>query len=284
MLAGVAAWPIMEALIVLQARFPSYLVFSAVSGAAFGAVFGGFFGVIDGTIAGNRRRAPAGGAIGAVVAAVGGAAGFVLGQGALFLVGETLGGVGGELGRWARPVARALGWAVLGACVALADGARARSGFKAVMGLTGGLVGGLLGGVVLELATQSMRPAWARPVGLVLLGGMVAAFYMLVEHRFSYGSLRLLNGPYKGKEFIVNTKSLTFGSARTDDIYLPEYRGVGPRELTVKVERGELVAYAAGDGNSMINDTAVPIEGSPPLKFEDVIQVGSAKLLFLALT
>jgi hypothetical protein len=148
------------------------------------------------------------------------------------------------------------------------------------MGITGGIVGGLLGGAALEYAGFLLPDYLSRPVGLVLLGLLIALFYVLVEGALAYGRLRLLNGLYKGKEFILNERRIKVGSAPGSDIYLPDYNRVGTAHATIREEKGELVLIP-GEGEKLkINDVEVPSEGSKPLKFEDVIQVGSAKLLF----
>ncbi len=278
--AGLAAWPAMELMIELQGAFPSYLLFSVASGALFGLLFGAFFGSVDGIIAANRRRLLLGVGMGAVIGGLGGGLGFVLGQGVLFFLGESFFRSGADFARFGRPLARAVSWAVLGGFVGLGEGVRARSGLKAGMGVTGGIVGGVLGGAALEYAGFLLPDYLSRPMGLMLLGLLIALFYVLVEGALAYGRLRLLNGLYKGKEFILNERRITIGAASGSDIYLPEYNRVGSSHATVREEKGELLLIPGEGEKVKINDVEVPSEGSKPLKFEDVIQVGSAKLLY----
>ncbi|MFP3959603.1 MAG: phosphopeptide-binding protein, partial [Spirochaetaceae bacterium] len=72
LLAGLAAWPLMETLVHLQSRFPSFLLFTTVSGAVFGLVFGVFFGSAEGIISGNRRRIRQAALVGGSVGLAGG--------------------------------------------------------------------------------------------------------------------------------------------------------------------------------------------------------------------
>lgn len=280
MLAGLASWPAMELMIQLQGSFPSYLLFSVVSGALFGLLFGAFFGVVDGMIAANRRRVLTGLGLGAVIGGVGGGVGFVLGQGALFFLGESFFRSGTDLAYIGRPISRALGWAILGGFVGLAEGVRARSGLKAGMGVTGGILGGLLGGAALEYASLLLPDYLSRPAGLVVLGLLIALFYIIVEGTLAYGRLRLLNGPFKGKEFILNERRISMGRAAGSDVYLPDYRRVAADHAAIREEKGELFLYPGEEATVKVNDQKVDPEGSKPLKFDDVIQLGAAKLLF----
>ncbi|MFO8043351.1 MAG: VWA domain-containing protein, partial [Alkalispirochaeta sp.] len=272
-LAGVAVWPVMETLLVYQSVFSSYLLFSIASGAAFGVVMGAFFGAVDGMVAGSPQRILGGGGLGAVLGALGGAAGFVLGQGVLFLLGE------------ADPVsvivARVIGWTILGSAVAVSEGVRRRSLRRALVGLAAGLLGGALGGIVVELLPRYLDAAYARPLGLVVYGLAVTGAYGLVERRYTIGVLRLLNGLYKGKEFILNQRRITVGSDRQADVYLPGYRRIAAQHAELREERGELILYpVSSEGRVERNDEVVSESGSGILKYGDVLRFGNAAVIF----
>lgn len=272
-LAGLAAWPVMETLLVYQSVFSSYLAFSIASGAAFGVVMGAFFGAVDGMVAGSPPRILGGGGVGAGLGALGGAAGFVLGQGVLFLLGE------------ADPVsviaARVIGWTILGSAVAVSEGVRRRSLRRALVGLAAGLVGGALGGIVVELLPRYLDTAYARPVGLVVYGLAVTGAYGLVERRYTIGVLRLLNGLYKGKEFILNQRRITVGSDRQADVYLPGYRRIAAQHAELREEGGELILYpVSAEGRVERNDEVVGESGSGILKYGDVLRFGNAAVIF----
>ncbi|MDA3948960.1 MAG: VWA domain-containing protein [Spirochaeta sp.] len=272
-LAGVAVWPVMETLLVYQSAFSSYLLFSIASGVAFGVVMGAFFGAVDGMVAGSLQRILSGGAFGALLGALGGAGGFVLGQGMLFLLGA------------ADPVsvivARVIGWTILGSAVGVSEGVRRRSLRRGLVGLGGGLLGGALGGVVVEVLPLYLDAAYARPVGLVVYGLAVTGAYGLVERRYTIGVLRLLNGLYKGKEFILNQRRITVGSDRRADVFLSGYRRIAPQHAELREERGELVLYPNSAKESVErNDEAIDESGSGILKYGDVLRFGNAALIF----
>jgi Mg-chelatase subunit ChlD len=272
LLGGLAVWPVMETLLVLQSRFSTYLLFSLTSGAAFGLVMGAFFGSIDGMVAGVARRVIGGAFVGALVGAIGGAFGFFVGQSALVFF-ASLGNIG-------IAIARSLGWAILGAAVGVGEGVRARSGRRTFVGVTGGAIGGFLGGLAVEFAPALLPAGYARPVGIVAYGTIVSTAYSIVERGRIFGVLRLLNGPRKGTEFILNQRRVTIGSRPGGDVPLVGYRRVADRHAEIRDRGGHLVLVPlATDAATIRNDDRVGEEDGGFLKFGDVIQVGSAKML-----
>jgi len=272
-LGGLAVWPAVELMLSLQHLFPTYLLFSLSSGAIFGAIMGGFFGMIDGMIAGAVRRILSGAGFGVLLGAGGGALGFFVGQMLLFLLGdpEFLG----------IAVSRALGWAILGAFVGASEGVRRRSPRRVGVGIVGGFLGGLLGGAAIELVPYRLPVEVARPAGLLLYGLLVSGMYSLVESRQSSGLLRLLNGLYKGKEFILNQRSICIGAWRGSDVFLSGYNRVAERHAEVKEAKGELALVALSEEYpTKVNDEQVALDSQQVLKFDDVIQIGAAKFLF----
>lgn len=279
---GLAVWPVMELVIRIQGRFPTYLLFSVGSGALFGAVYGLFFGLADGVIAANGRRTVSGGLFGALWGLIGGSVGFVLGQWLLLSVGEYLFRQGFSLAGGALPVARILGWVILGVFVGTTEGTRKRSPRKLGVGIVAGLIGGALGGFVVEYSGAHLSDEVARPFGLLLFGVLVALAYGLVEKSLAFGNLRLLNGAYKGKEFILNQRHLEVGSARKADVPLFDYRRVMEDHARIRATGRDIYLYPEGpEAEVKHNDTKVSDQGVGPLKYGDVIQVGSAKLLYL---
>jgi len=276
LLAGLAAWPVMEALVQLQAGFPSLLLFTLLSGAAFGIVFGAFFASAEGIISGNKRRIRQASLVGAGIGLLGGIVGFLAGQALLFVLGELVFNRAREITTVALPLARAAGWALLGVFVGAAEGFRARSRLKVGMGVAGGLIGGILGGAAIEYARLFLPGiSLARLVGLLTFGLLIAGSYALIERRLSHGVLRLLNGGKKGAEYILNQQRLTIGSAPTSDIMLSGYRNVADHHARIWSEAGELQIAPASGAELVVNDERVD---QTRLRYEDVIKIGTAKL------
>ncbi len=278
LLAGLAAWPIMETLVRLQAGFPSVLSFTVLSGALFGLVFGAFFGSAEGLISGNARRIRQAILVGGGTGLLGGIVGFLVGQAALFILGEMVFGRAREITFIGLPLARVVGWALLGVFVGAAEGFRARSRLKIGMGVAGGLIGGILGGAAIEYARFVLPGiALSRLIGLLLFGLLIALAYALIEQRLSHGVLRILNGGRKGTEFILNQQRFTVGSSPASDIILTGYNKVADTHARIWAEDGELQISAASGAEVIVNDEAVT---QTRLRYEDVIKIGTAKLFY----
>lgn len=277
-LAGLAAWPIMEALVRVQGGFPSFLSFTMLSGAVFGLVFGVFFGSAEGIISGNKRRIRQAMLVGGGIGLLGGIVGFLAGQAALFVLGEMVFGRAREITFIGLPLARAAGWALLGVFVGAAEGVRARSRLKVGMGVAGGLIGGILGGAAIEYA-RLVLPGVALPrlAGLVLFGLLISLAYAVIERRLSHGALRILNGSRKGTEFILNQQRFTVGAAPTSDIILTGYSNVSDSHARIWAEDGELQIAATSGATVHVNDEAIT---QARLRYEDVIKIGTAKLFY----
>jgi hypothetical protein len=72
---------------------------------------------------------------------------------------------------------------------------------------------------------------------------------------------------------------MSAGSARKNDIVLEGYDGVEPRHVRFRVRgRDVYLLNTAEKGRVLVNEE--PLEGERLLKYEDVIQFGSAKLFF----
>lgn len=278
LLAGLAAWPVMETLVQLQAGFPSLLLFTVVSGALFGLVFGVFFASAEGIISGNRRKIRQAALVGGGIGIVGGVVGFLAGQALLFILGELVFNRAREVTTVALPLARAAGWALLGVFVGAAEGIRARARLKVGMGVAGGLIGGLIGGAAIEYARLLLPGiALSRLAGLLTFGLLISASYALIERRLSHGVLRLLNGGRKGTEYILNQQRFTIGAGPTADIMLTGYHNVADHHARIWSEGGELQIAPVSSAELVVNDENVD---QTRLRYEDVIKIGTAKLFF----
>lgn len=290
--AGLTAWPVMELLIHEQSRFQTFLSYATASGASFGLIFGLFVGSAEGMIASRTRRVFIGALSGALIGAAGGAAGFLAGQGVLFIVGDRLTSTIQQVNRIALPIGRAVGWAILGAFVGAAGGIRVVSVRKASIGALGGFAGGILGGAAAEYARVLFVAApIARLIGLLFLGLTIGLAYAWVEGRLAFGVLRVLNGPFKRREFILNQRRMTIGSRQRCDIPIPEGEGSGPRRGYAGVagvhcrivSRGRQLYLHPMEGAVRLNDQVVSSRAETlanQLKYDDVIACGGAKFLF----
>ncbi len=278
-LGGIAAWPVAELVLYFQGGFPTYLAFLALLGAIVGAVMGAFFGAAEGITSRIKKRIPTGVALGALVGCVGGAAGALAGQAALWLFGGIF-LLSYKNTEWVvLPVARAIGWAVLGIFVGAGEGVRARSPKKIAVGVLGGFLGGILGGFALEYC-RLLLPGFAffRLVGLVLLGLAIGFFYGLIEQGMSFGVLRILAGELKGKEFLLTERRVRIGRSPRNEIALPAYEDLADLQADIRVRKGEpVITNLETKVPMLINEEKVQ---ERKLKLGDVIKIGSARIFY----
>jgi hypothetical protein len=274
---GLCAWPLVELAIGNQGAFPSYFLFTCVVGTAVGSILGAFFASSEGICDSSWRKALDGAWKGALAGLAGGVLSALVAQAFLFLVGERIfKASGGRLGG-GLVAARALGWLVVGAAIGSGEGLRSGSGKKILMGLLGGSLGGFLGGLGFTLLSL-YAPGFVlgRLLALMVLGGLIAALYSLLERRFAAGSLKALNGPLKGKEFLISQRKMRIGTDPRSDIVIAGYRNAGASHASLKAKRGDLVIKKA-DGVVVVNDKEA---SEQKLRLDDVIQLGSAKFLY----
>jgi MFS family permease len=295
LLAGVAAWPLMELILSYQHLFPSYFLFSLAQGALFGVVMGAFFGSSEGLTSKERGKIIRGTLMGAATGAIGGIVGFLAGQGVLFIVVQRAVASYRTQQLIAVPLARVVGWAILGIAVGVSEGLRVRSLKKSLVGAGGGLIGGVLGGASIEyLRTLYPELLYTRLIGLALFGLLIGVFYSLLERGVSLGVVRVLNGRRRGKEYSFVQNRLSVGSDQHNDIMLAGYAHVAPKHARFRV-RGKDVYIErveseqtqsaqsqgqppAGSHKVYVNERQV--QTAQLLKYEDVIQIGSAKLFY----
>ncbi|MFW5716115.1 MAG: FHA domain-containing protein [Spirochaetota bacterium] len=276
--AALLAWPLSELLIRAQASFPSYLLFIVTSGALYGAFFGLAFGSVDGITGGVSARKWMGLATGAVAGLVAGIVGAFAGQAIFLGLGQYLLQSRSEEVLVAVPLARGLGWAIMGTIIGAAEGLRLRSGKRAGIGALGGFVGGLAGGLAIEYGVVIFGDvAWVRPVGSVLLGLLLATGFAVIERGFLLGTLVLVTGPLRGREYPLPPGRTTVGSAVSDTISLVPYSGVSERHAMIVGSHGEL-RFEQGSAGAQIRVNEQPVDQAT-LKYDDVIDVGSARFV-----
>ncbi|HVP20100.1 MAG TPA: FHA domain-containing protein [Spirochaetia bacterium] len=278
-LGGVAAWPATELLLYFQGSFPSYLAFLALLGAVVGALMGAFFGAAEGITSRIKKRIPAGMLLGALVGCIGGALGMLVGQAALWVIGGIFLLSYHNMQWVGLPVARAIGWAVVGAFVGAGEGVRALSAKKVAVGILGGLLGGIVGGFALEYS-RVLLPGFAffRLLGLVVLGLAIGFFYGLIEEGLSFGVLRILTGDLKGKEFFLTERRVRIGRSSRNEIALPAYGDLAEVQADVRIRKGEPVLTNLEPRVAVfVNEEKVK---EKKLKLGDVIKIGSAKIFY----
>jgi hypothetical protein len=187
-LGGLFGW---QASDMLGLSFSSNLYLSEiVVGALIGLCIGLFIGITEGLMTRNLIQALKSGLFSGVLGLIAGAIGLPLSEFLFQAIGAGM-------------IGRALGWAVFGLMIGLAEGVVGKT--QAWKGMLGGLVGGALGGVLLESAHLWLKdPLSGKAAGLVLLGASVGAFISLIVVLLSRAWLEVTSGKLKGTEFILD--------------------------------------------------------------------------------
>ncbi len=276
LLAGAMIWGAEE--LVLRAR-GGYLLQVLVQGGVIGFVFGFAFGAAEGIAISEPRKAALTAAIGACIGAIAGCGATMGAAVGMIAFANSLHADYSTTTDVLLPVSRAIAWAVVGAAVGAVEGIRSRSLRRSVAGLLGGLTGGLLGGAGLEgLLRLLPDQAIGRPAGFLILGTGIGFFLGEFERRFSYARLRVLTGPLKDKEYILSRRRTVIGSGFASEVYLSAYPGTEARHAEVLTENGEMRVQAS-QGAVAVNEK--PVDGVRYLKYHDVIDLASARLLLL---
>lgn len=210
---GLIGWQVSD---MLGLSFASNLYLSeALVGALIGLSIGFFIGVTEGLLTRNPVQAVKAGLFSGLLGLLAGAIGLPLSEFLFQTVGAGLFG-------------RALGWAVFGLLIGLAEGVVGRT--QVWKGMLGGLLGGAVGGLLLEWVGNYLNdPISVKASGLILLGASVGAFISLVAVLLSRAWLEVTSGKLKGTEFILDKfmhaggPSIAIGSSPLkSEIVLPD--------------------------------------------------------------
>jgi hypothetical protein len=169
---------------------PNLYASEALVGGLVGLCVGLFIGLTEGAMTLNVVQAVKSGVLSGVLGLIAGAIGLPLSE--FFF--QTAGA--GYLGR-------ALGWALFGMLIGLAQGVFGKS--QIWKGMLGGFIGGAIGGLLLEATRGFLKdPLAGKALGLVLLGASVGAFISLVEVALGRAWLEVTSGKLKGTEFMLD--------------------------------------------------------------------------------
>lgn len=276
--AGVLAWAAVEILLRQTDIISRHIVWNGLSGAVLGVIFGFFFGSAEGIMFSDVRRSLRSGSAGAVIGLIGGTAGVILAQGLMYWIGNAELFSPSAAASWVTPFSRTLGWTILGLAAGGVDGIRSGSARRTGIGMAGGVLGGLLGGLLLEFLPRYWTDSFlARGIGIGLMGLFIGLFFSLFEHSRAFGLIRVLTGSFRGKEYVLVMKKTRIGASRHADIPLGTYAGVVKNHALLTADR-EGVTVKGVDGTVQVNDRPI---ADHQLKYEDVIQIGNARLFYL---
>ena len=291
---GLLAWMIVEPIFDdnaegAQAIIQGFLFFSSVGGIA-----GILIGAMEGFLARNYQRALKGAFFGLAIGFGGGLVSTYV-SGVATVIAATIGyGMVGDAisdpvhnfsGFFAIIVVRGIGWAIAGMTVGLGPGIALKSKELARNGFLGGMIGAVIGGVLFDPinwivsgGTLETGVEISRAFGMTLVGAGAGLMIGLVESATKKAWLLMVEGPLKGKEFILYKDLTNIGSSPACEIYLYKDGAVEPYHAKIeKIRDGyELIDNKTRTGIS-INNTQMPRKS---LATGDEIKIGKAKFIF----
>ncbi len=281
--AGLTAFSIIE--IMNISGFKSYLQLSLLQGAALGLIFGFTFGFTDAIVYKELKSGIFNAAVSAATGAIIAAASQITASRGMLFSANLLNMDYEKSIDLILPIWRGTGWMFMGISIGAIDGILKKTARRAVAGILGGLAGGLTGGLLYGFLTVYYPQNFAvRASGLAAMGILIGVFLGEFERRFSYGRLKVLNGKLKNREYLLIKKRTVVGPAMRSDIYIHGYKSI-PKTVVEKdgyeifFEPSETPALPENTEVTLLNDK--PVSGKKYLKYQDVIQLGSLKLLYL---
>ncbi|MBX3013619.1 MAG: hypothetical protein KF832_19010 [Caldilineaceae bacterium] len=232
---------------------------------------GAAIGAVDGILHGRKENAIAGARTGALLGAVGGAVGSLPGEAAF----QGLSALGLGL------VGRALGWAVVGIFIGLAQGVTGRDQVRLLRGGLGGLIGGYLGGGAFELINSWLASGTgSRWLALVILGAFLGAFIAFFQRWLSDAWLVVVSsGAQEGHRLDLTKPATVLGRGDRDDFVLYAGEGVAPRHALV-VERANGYWLQAASPQHRVRLNGEPLQTEQRLRPHAEIGLGSMILRF----
>jgi hypothetical protein len=275
--AGLLGWALLELILSIQHILPGYravlLLSGAVTGAAFSSVLASIEGILHKNIVKMRREW----IWGILWGAAGGIAGAFIGQFLFILILPE--GFMPEVYQLPYYIARIISWGIMGAFIGTAEGLRARSGIKISAGFVSGITAGIVGGFLVESGMLLFpQDSWLKLPGFLIIGLGTALLNILIEDKKSAGVLRVLNGPHKGRKYLLNQKRITIGNNKNNDVVIHgDISMPGNAVLIEKRGRDVFAVRQSRDCDMRVNDKNA---AEYRLKYEDVIGIGKIQFLY----
>jgi hypothetical protein len=268
---GLLAWAILD--LVLRLRLTNVWLDAVLNGAFVGMFIGALVSGFAGLMAARVFLLARGAGIGLLTGIVGGILGLLAGQIA-FLIG---GLVSEDL--LVRGMFRAIGWAIFGAGIGVAEGVITLSFKRLIYGGMGGVIGGLAGGIIFALIERGLNlQLLNRALGFAILGACIGLFIGLIPSLLKEAWLKVTSsGRNEGNQFIVDKATTTLGSSDRCDIGLYGDAGIAPKHAEIRQEGGKFVLHTIGGQRVMIND-----RDTTRAELDDGtrVRVGNTKLVF----
>lgn len=182
-------------------------------------------------------------------------------------------------------VQRGILWTIIGMTFGLGPGIVLKSKKLVLNGFIGGMIGGAIGGLLfdpinylLSGGTFETGVEVSRGVGFCILGASAGLFIGIVEMLTKEAWLIMIEGPLKGKQFIIYKNVTAIGSSPKCDIYLFKDSKIDPFHATINIIRDYYEIEDSGSNEGvLINGKKIKRER---LLNGDEIQIGAAKFIY----
>lgn len=274
--AAILGWSILELILSLQERFPSYAILLLTTGGLSTAAMTAVIASMEGILHKDGAKIRTEWTMGLIWGLAGGMIGAIFGQFFFNLLLPDTAMV--DSYRYSYFIARIISWAIMGMFIGTAEGLRARSVQKIQAGIIAGLAGGIAGGAIVEAAMLFFpTDSWLKLPGFMIMTMGTALLTILIEIKTSPGVFRVLNGSSKGRKYLINQKKTRIGSLNSCDISIKGSEKIPPLAVTLKRKGKELMLHTENKFRVLVNDDFIE---NCTLKYDDVIKIGDSKFLF----
>ncbi len=272
---GLLAWFLLDLIVerLFRVRLMNVWLDASLNGAMVGMCIGALVGGFGGLAAARFLMLARGLIVGLITGVIGGVFGLLAGQ-----VAFQFGGILSADGL-VRGVFRALGWAIFGAGIGVAEGMLTLSFKRFLFGGLGGVIGGFVGGIAFALIERALNlQLLNRALGFALLGAFIGLFVGLIPDLLKDAWLKVVSsGRNEGKEFLLDKKINTIGRAERSDVALFGDKAIAPKHAEIRQESGRFVMHALAEHRVEVNDRQVT---RVALQDGARVRVGATKLIF----
>jgi hypothetical protein len=275
--AALAGWFLGEAALMQRSAAPKWWM-GVVTAALCGSLIGGGLNFLAGLVSGSLVRALPRLGLGLGAGFVSGALGGLLGSGLYALI-EAIAPTVAVI----RLFGLMIGWTVMGGCIGVVEGLYDLNFRKIRNGVIGGAVGGLTGGFLFGVFTLILRsPMSSRAVAFVILGMCIGLAIGLAQVVLRDAWLTVEEGFRPGRQLLLSRLETFLGTSEKAQLIFIAVGAKGVEPLHVCVARLPDGTYEVRDNGSrtgtFVNEQR--IEGSAPLRNQDVIRLGINKVRF----
>lgn len=184
-------------------------------------------------------------------------------------------------------IARAIGWAFIGAIAGTADGFRKWSFRVGRNGFIGGAIGGLLGGTTFEIIPYLLvgfrsPGVISRLFAFLITGAMIGLFIALVQQLLKEAWIRVVVGRNEGKEYLVEKVETKIGRAEVSDVPLFGDPNIArTHAVLVALPSGQYALRdTSGGAGLIVNGERITPDQPQIVRNGDQIQIANRLLVF----